>query len=86
MEESLTSREPCVPVTDREKRSTEPAKVTLTLLHVPEANLTLPTSVSGGGNNSLLTLAAVADACSTSPNPAWQSTKYRIVHPKKFPL
>lgn len=69
-EERLTSKEPCVPVTDREKRSTEPAKVTLIPPHVPEANLTLPTRVSGGGN-SLLTLAAVADASSTSPNPAW---------------
>ena len=70
-----------MPVSDREKRSTQPAKVTLTPPHVPEANLTLPTSVSGGGN-SLLTLAALADASSTSPKPAWQRTKPCIEHPR----
>lgn len=80
-EEGLTSREPCVPVTDREKRSTEPAKVTLMPPQVPEANLTLPTSVSGEGNF-LLTVAEVADASSTSPNPAWQRTTCHNEHPK----
>lgn len=59
-----------MPVTDREKRRTEPAKVTLTPPHVPEANLTVPTRVSGGGS-SLLKLLAVADASSTSPNPGF---------------
>ena len=57
-----------MPVTDREKRRTDPAKVILTPAGVPEANLTVPTRVSGGGSSSL-TLSAVADAVMTSPSP-----------------
>ena len=65
-----------MPVTDREKRSTEPAKVMLTLAGVPEANLTAPTRVSGGGSSSLR-LSAFADASVTCPSPVLMALQFR---------
>lgn len=46
-----TSREPLVPVTDSEKRSTLAAKLMLTEAGLPLANLSRPTTVSGGGSS-----------------------------------
>lgn len=67
-----------VPVTDREKRSTEPAKVMLKLAGVPEANLTAPTRVSGGGSSSLR-LSALADASVTCPSPVSKALHLIII-------
>ena len=67
-----------VPVTDREKRSTEPAKVMLKLAGVPEANLTAPTRVSGGGSSSLR-LSALVDASVTCTSPVSKALQLIII-------
>lgn len=45
---------------------------------LPEANLTLPTTVSGGGRSGLM-LVAVADASTTSPSPVSQANELALI-------
>ena len=68
MQVEPTSKEPLVPVTDSEKRSTLAAKLMLMDAGLPFANLSWPTTVSGAGRSSQA-LNAIADASTASPKP-----------------